>query len=102
VYGLLEAGGALVIELPDVLKCARHALEHVDDPEQYLEAVRGLYAFDLGQLERRERYTPYAFGWTAEHLRRELEIAGFSRISVCEPTRHRRRVWRDVRLEAVK
>lgn len=101
-YQLLEPGGRLVVELPDLLKCARRALESAGNLDEYLEAVRGLYAFDIGQIERRERFTPYAFGWSAEHLRVELERVGFSSVSILEPQTHGRRVWRDVRVEATK
>jgi hypothetical protein len=103
LYRLLEPGGRLVLELPDLAKCAKRALE-TDGARMadYLEAVRGLYAFDMEQIKRREPFTPYAFGWSAAHLRSELENIGFSAITVGEPQTHGRRVWRDTRIEATK
>ncbi len=102
LHDLLEPGGRLIIELPDLAKCARVALDHEHDLAQYLEGVRGLYAFDPGQIERCEKYTPYAFGWTAWHLVEELRSAGFCEIRVLDPQTHGPRPWRDVRIEAVK
>ena len=72
------------------------------DPAAYLEAVRGLYAFDLDQLEARVSYTPYAFGWSSWHLVLELERAGNGGVRVLDPATHGPRPWRDTRIEAVK
>jgi hypothetical protein len=60
------------------------------------EALRGLYAFDLGQIERRERYVPYAFGWTTSHIARELRhqyLLGYV------PDQPDTRGWRSIRVE---
>lgn len=99
---LLQHGGKLIIELPDLAKCARMALDSDAQPERYLEAVRGLYAFDLDQIANRTMFTPYAFGWSAWHLKMELERAGFREVSIRDPQTHERRLWRDVRVEAIK
>lgn len=99
---LMQSGGRLIIELPDLAKCARMALDSEAQPESYLEAVRGLYAFDLDQIASRAMFTPYAFGWSAWHLKAELEQAGFRDVRVCDPQTHERRLWRDTRLEAIK
>ncbi len=99
---LLEPGGRLVIEVPDLSKCARRALETEGDVAGYLEAVRGLYAFDLDQIARRAAFVPYAFGWSSWHLTLELERAGFRDVCVRDPQTHDGRVWRDTRIEAVK
>jgi SAM-dependent methyltransferase len=102
LYHLLKPGGRLVIELPDLVKCARKALESEDNPVEYMEAVRGLYAFGIDQIERREMFIPYAFGWAGSHLKRELEQIGFSQVLLCEPQTHGPRPWRDTRIEATK
>jgi hypothetical protein len=98
---LMQPGGRLIIEFPDLAKCARMALDSDAQPERYLEAVRGLYAFDLDQIASRAMFTPYAFGWSAWHLKLELEQAGFRNVRVCDPQTHERRLWRDTRLEAI-
>jgi hypothetical protein len=102
LYRLLQPRGRLVIELPDLAKCARKALADEGNPSEYLEAVRGLYAFGIDQIDHREMFTPYAFGWSSWHLKQELEKIGFNQVIVCDPQTHERRTWRDTRLEAVK
>ncbi len=102
VLRVLAPGGRFVVETPDLGKCCRRALESEGRDEDYIEAVRGLYAFDLDQVRRREIYPPYAFGWSAWHLRRELEEAGFVRVVEKDPETHGPRPWRDLRMEAEK
>lgn len=102
LYQLLEPHGKLVIELPDCTKCARRILEAGQSDTDYLEAVRGFYAFDLEQINRREAYKPYAFGWSSWHLKKELEDAGFGDVTLLAPQTHGPRPWRDIRVEAKK
>ncbi|MDA2928779.1 hypothetical protein MYX84_02350 [Acidobacteria bacterium AH-259-O06] len=102
VYHLLQPNGKLVIELPDLGKCIQRVLETEGDLESYLEGVRGLYAFDLQQIKRREKYIPYAFGWSSWHLKRELEQIGFREVILSDPLTHGKRNWRDTRFEVIK
>jgi hypothetical protein len=102
LYALLKQGGQLILELPDLSKCARKLLEGEGDVAEYLEGVRGIYAFSPEYIENRKLYTPYPFGWTAWHLKLELEAAGFNRIVIADPQTHGLRSWRDVRIEATK
>lgn len=102
LYRILEPGGVVVIELPDLGKCARKALECKTSKAEYLEAVRGLYAFDMEQIKGKEMFTPYAFGWSGWHLEQELSEAGFCHIIVTDPKTHEQRLWRDTRIEAIK
>lgn len=102
LYRILEPGGVVVIELPDLVKCARKALECRLSETEYLEAVRGLYAFDMDQIKRKEMFTPYAFGWSSSHLEQELSEAGFCQITISDPKTHGQRLWRDTRIEAIK
>jgi hypothetical protein len=99
---LLKRSGQLVIELPDLGKCAQKVLAKQGDVGEYLEAVRGLYAFDLDQIKNKELFTPYAFGWSGWHLRLELERAGFTRTELQDPLTHGKRLDRDVRVIATK
>jgi hypothetical protein len=101
-YRILQPGGRIIFELPDLAKCALKALACEDDLGEYLEAVRGFYAFGMEQIDRREMFTPYAFGWSSWHLKKELEKVGFRQVIVCDPQTHERRTWRDTRIEAVK
>jgi hypothetical protein len=102
LHRLMAPGGRLAIELPDLAKCARRAMENEGRLDEYLEGVRGLYAFSIHESDQRHRYTPYAFGWTAWHLRHELEQAGFRDIRECPAQTHDLTGIRDIRVEAVK
>ena len=102
LHRLFEPGGRLIVEVPDLAKCARAVLDHEHDFTAYLEAVRAIYAFDLSQIERRQPYTPYAFGWSASHLIAELQQAGFREVALLDPQTHGPRPWRDARVEAIK
>ena len=73
-----------------------HKASQVRTISWYIEAVRAIYAFDLTQVRTRATYQPYAFGWSYWHLKRELEIAGFSTVFSADET-HGRRIWRDIR-----
>ena len=101
LYALLEPGGKLIIELPDITHCARKILEAGQSLPDYLEGVRGFYAFGMDQVARREVYTPYAFGWSGWHLKEELERLGFREVTLLDAQTHER-TWRDIRVEAKK
>jgi hypothetical protein len=99
---MLKDGAALIMEFPDIAKCARALLKNDGAADEYLEAVRGIYAFDMNQIKRKQRYVPYAFGWSAWHISVELKAAGFRLINIEEPQTHGPRSWRDVRIVAFK
>ena len=99
---LLVPGGRLVLELPDLGKCAREVAASEGDVQRYLEAVRGIFAFDIASVDARQRYPPYVFGWSAWHLVRELTAAGFAQAATADPQTHGPRPWRDMRVEAIR
>jgi hypothetical protein len=98
----LKPSGLFVLEFPDVGKCAKELLARVGDEFGELGAIRALYAFDMTQIDRREAYCPYAFGWSAAHMVRELSHVGFRTVDAGDPVFHERRLWRDSRVEARK
>ena len=98
---LSELNGRLIIELPDITKCAQKIVDCSQRLPDYVEGVRGFYAFDFKQISARELYTPYAFGWSGWHLKQELEDAGFKKVLLCSPQTHEH-PWRDFRIEATK
>ncbi len=103
-HRLMKAGGRLIIELPDLEKCARKLLEAGASGRfspEYLEGVRGLYAFGHDHMAARRDYHPYAFGWSGWHLKQELEEAGFADVAILAPQTHGH-PWRDLRIEAVR
>lgn len=99
---MLKDGAALTMEFPDISKCSQALLKNDGAINEYLEAVRGIYAFDMNQVKRKKRYVPYAFGWSAWHISVELKAAGFRVINIEEPQTHGPRPWRDVRIVAFK
>lgn len=100
-HQLLSPGGKLIIELPSIEKCAEKVLASKDALPEYLEGVRGIYAFDLTEITNKVAFTPYSFGWSAWHLEHELREASFSQFVVGEPQYHEQ-AWRDIRMEATK
>lgn len=102
-FSMMQSSGVLILELPNLESCVERILQagkqRVFSPE-YLEGVRGLYAFGLDNLTEKRDYHPYAFGWSEWHLQSELEAAGF-RVRIAPPQTHGH-PWRDFRVEAVK
>jgi SAM-dependent methyltransferase len=99
---LLEPGGRLILETPDLEKCAARILAagaEKTEPD-FIEGVRGLFAFGPEHISEESRYTPYAFAWAPWHLRLELERAGFTGVRILPPQTHVS--WRDMRVEASK
>ena len=102
LHAILKNGGQLVLEFPDIAKCAGMLISNEGSISEYLEAVRGIYAFGMDQIQRRESFTPYAFGWSAWHMKNELESVGFSTVNTRDPQTHGQIIWRDIRIEAFK
>ena len=100
-YNLLHEGGRLVLEFPDIDKCSGHLIKSRNDYTNYIEAVRGIYAFDLGQIQKRERFITYRFGWSAWHIEQELKNIGFKNVDCSDGLLHNHK-WRDSRVEAKK
>jgi hypothetical protein len=105
-FNILESGGKLIIEFPDVIKCLKiiinnNNISNEKDLFQYIEGIRGFYAFDLKQIEQQVRFTPYAFGWSSNHIKYELMNLGFKSISAFDGIAHER-PERDTRIEATK
>ncbi len=106
-YSLLEEGGMLTVEIPDIKKLALNivdidSLNSEQNYSAYLEALRAIYAFDLNQHKNKVKYFTYQFGWSAMHLKCELEKLGYKEIEIKNPNYHGQRFNRDFRLEAKK
>ena len=101
VLRLLKSGGKLEMEFPDILKCSK-VISSTNSEEEYLEAIRGIYAFDLDQIKNSEVYFPYSFGWSGIHISTELQKIGFSKVEILDPTTHGPRIWRDTRIIGYK
>jgi hypothetical protein len=103
LYLIMKKNGRLIIEFPDIFKCCTTLIKNNNkDFNTYIEAVRGIYAFDLDQIKNKDKYIPYSFGWSAEHITRELSNIGFSFIKTENPKSHGELLWRDTRIVAIK
>lgn len=100
-FQLLKEGGSLILEFPDLEKCASLIIQSKNDYTNYIEAVRGIYAFDLDQIQNKESFHTYRFGWSAWHIEQELKNIGFKNIMCSEGELHNHK-WRDTRVEATK
>lgn len=98
---LLCDGGRLVLELPNIVKCAQNLLEGKHragkDPNQL--HMWGLY----GDPRGKDPYMAHRWGWSPETLKQFLKQHGFNNI-VEVPTQFHLvgRNHRDMRIEAVK
>lgn len=103
LFAIMKNNGRLILEFPDIVKCSHFLIKNNGNNfDNYIEAVRGIYAFDLEQIKNRNNYIPYAFGWSALHISKELRNAGFSKISIENPKTHGELLWRDTRIVAIK
>jgi hypothetical protein len=99
----LRTDGELVMEFPDIVKCSKVIVKNdAEDLDQYIEGVRGIYAFDMDQIKKKAHFTPYAFGWSAPHLKNVLLETGFTTVRSEDPLTHGARIWRDTRIIATK
>lgn len=103
-HRVLQPAGVFIVELPDLAKCARNLLKARGDLDEYLRPIMGIYAFDVDMIRNDTSYVPYAFGWSAWHLTRELQQAGFRdvRTRLPQSSAHDRTGRRDSRVEATK
>lgn len=98
---ILKVGGTLTLEFPDLVKCAK-VVTSANDLDQYLEGVRGIFAFDLDQIKKKESFGTYSFGWSSWHIKKELLEMGFKEVQILDPETHGKRNWRDTRIIAKK
>jgi len=100
-FKLLKEDCKLILEFPDLEKCASLLIRSKNDHFNYMEAVRGIYAFDMDQIKTKEEFSTYRFGWSAWHIEEELRKAGFKKVTCTDGALHSRK-WRDTRVEATK
>lgn len=102
IFSLLKIGGKYTMEFPDIVKCSTYLLKNENNIAEYLEGVRGIYAFDMNQIKNKEKFGTYLFGWSAWHIQKELHEAGFTSVKIKNPETHGQLFWRDTRIEAIK
>jgi len=100
----LRNEGRLIIEFPDSFKCSNLLLKTSKnlDAIEYMEAVRGFYAFGIEDYYNKNDYHPYKFGWCEEYLIYILLELGYTKAWGEEPQTHGARTWRDSRVIALK
>ena len=91
---LLQSGGKLVIECPDIIKCAKNLLANTTDQL----SMWGIY----GNHEEKSVYMQHRYGWTYMTLKPVLESVGYAQIVEHKPQWHGKRKNRDFRIEAIK
>jgi hypothetical protein len=99
-HRLLKRRGALVLEMPDILKCARNLLEGVEG-ERYPDQM-GMWGI-YGDPRERNPLMCHRWGWSPQTLHAKLAEHGFSRIAQETPQWHRAgQLVRDMRVVAEK
>lgn len=93
-FRLLRRGGTLVLEMPDLWKCACNLIAGAPDQEGML----GIY----GDWSQRDPYMGHKFGWTFARLAPVLTSLGFRKVREREPEWHGKRLHRDFRVEATR
>lgn len=98
---LLKPGGLLVLELPDLVKCARNLLELVAKGGQPVQqmAMWGIYGDDT----LKDHYMTHRWGWWPASLREFLQTNGFTDIREEKTQWHPKgKAHRDMRITARK
>jgi hypothetical protein len=76
---------------------------NLDDSSEYdyIEIIRAIYAYDQHDAysDNFSQLT-YKMAWSADFLSSKLIECGFSKVNVCDPQTHSRRLYRDSRVEA--
>jgi len=91
---LLQPGGRLILELPNLEACARNLLAGAR-PQM---CMFGIY----GDESWKSPYMLHKFGYTPATLSALLAEHGFTNIQVLPPQTHGAKVKRDMRVEAIK
>jgi|SRR6185295_3543876 len=101
-HRLLKPGGKLILEMPDVKKCAKNLIRLIDgDDIKSVDslAMHGLY----GDPGTEDPWMSHKWGWTPKTLRPMLKKAGFTDMRETETQWHAiGRKLRDFRMEARK
>jgi hypothetical protein len=100
-YRMLQVGGVLVLECPDMVKISRLTLMFADDPE-YLElGIYGLRGFFGEPTDHMTIGDYHKWGYTPSTARLLVKEGGFSQFSITDGTSHLCPL-RDMRIEATR
>lgn len=82
LFKLLKSGGKVSIENLNLESTFSKILGDSSISDSYLDTIGNLTGFTVGDLESNMEYMPMKFHWTSAHLKKELELAGFSEVKV--------------------
>lgn len=93
-FRVLEPGGKLAIEMPELLRCARAVLS---PPTVKRNPVQGLFGDPRGPDLMAHKWC-----YSEAEIKELLSAAGFIKIKFAPTQTHGKRQWRDMRVECVK
>lgn len=97
---LLKPGGLLVLEMPDIVKCAKNLvklIERGDEKSINSMAMHGFY----GEQSTRDPWMCHRYGWAPKTLTPVLQAAGFTKIREAPTQWHPiGKAHRDFRIES--
>lgn len=99
-YRILKPGGIIVLEQPDVVKCAKNFLKGLQENNEQLWTKLGILGF-YGAGRPHEPYMSHKWGWFPESLAFQLKEAGFKDVGQAPAQTHAKDL-RDFRLVGVK
>ena len=104
-FHILKDNAPLILEFPDIQKIAAKILtfdscEDENTLYEYLECIRPIFALNFETEQLDKDYAKYIFAWSAMHICKELQKAGFRKISVLPTQYHPGYQNRDTRIEA--
>lgn len=101
-FTMLKPGAMIVLQHPDQEIMLHYIEAHRGDYERWLEATRGLHAFDYNDIKNHIPYPPASMSWPSWVLEKVLKDTGFDTtlIELCIPPE--RPSWRDNVLVGVK
>lgn len=91
---LLDIGGKLILECPNIELAANNLLKGAKPQLSYW----GMY----GNPEEKDPYMCHKWGYTRKSLKKLLHDNGFADIIFMKPQTHGRRINRDMRVECIK
>ena len=92
---LLRVGGLLVLELPNLEAACRNLIQSGMSDRDVMFPLYG----DAGW---KSPYMVHRYGYTPTTITQLLSDHGFTKIQILPPQTHKRRVHRDMRVEAIK